>query len=403
MQCGGLLSVILTLRLTIASPLMPYSMIFLSPRELTSRLHPSDDLQDVLSDVSLTLNHTHGVALIMKDAIHWPSTTYLAEIAFFGHSATGDTVRTYAESLLKYLNYLDQRGIELVDSSEFVLQSYRNSLSTVTLRDKSLSTRTINLNVSTARRFLAWGAGNGQFSSPLGIALCQKNYTSQHVGQRNLPRPSLSTFKAIRNVEKRIPRVLSVQEVKALFTSCGKPFSLMFKWAVITGVRRFELCNLQVAELPSRSDVPSRGLREMKITRKGGKTSTVYAPEALIDETWWYIVSERALPRDGNGHVFIGQRGRKVGRNYFSEKFKKHCAAISPHATLHHLRHTFAVLTLMLLQRRAAQGDPINPLKTLQVLMGHASIASTEIYLRAIDIHSEAVEETLNFLYGENF
>jgi integrase len=69
-------------------------------------------------------------------------------------------------------------------------------------------------------------------------------------------------------------------------------------------------------------------------------------------------------------------------------------------ATLHHLRHTFAIQVLGHLQKYELEGEPINAIKTLQVLMGHSSIETTEIYLEAMDVTSDAVAQTLGFLYG---
>ncbi|KHA76964.1 hypothetical protein NC77_18625 [Janthinobacterium lividum] len=52
------------------------------------------------------------------------------------------------------------------------------------------------------------------------------------------------------------------------------------------------------------------------------------------------------------------------------------------------------------LQKYENEGDPINALKSLQILMGHASLETTEIYLDAMEVTSDAVAETLGYLYG---
>jgi len=58
---------------------------------------------------------------------------------------------------------------------------------------------------------------------------------------------------------------------------------------------------------------------------------------------------------------------------------------------------------LVHLQRRAtmAPESSINPLKVVQVLLGHASIATTAIYLRCIELHERELSESLAYLYGE--
>jgi site-specific recombinase XerD len=70
--------------------------------------------------------------------------------------------------------------------------------------------------------------------------------------------------------------------------------------------------------------------------------------------------------------------------------------------SLHWLRHTFAMTMLVRLQRQAAtSGVDLNPLKVVQVLLGHASIATTAIYLRCVEVHERELAESLAYLYGE--
>ena len=78
-----------------------------------------------------------------------------------------------------------------------------------------------------------------------------------------------------------------------------------------------------------------------------------------------------------------------------------------PAVTPHDLRHTFAVVMLRSLQRRAAQLEQRrnrtgfgtisehivhNPLLTLQRLLGHASPSTTMIYLRYVDESDELIQ-----------
>ena len=58
---------------------------------------------------------------------------------------------------------------------------------------------------------------------------------------------------------------------------------------------------------------------------------------------------------------------------------------------------------LVRLQRRMAMApdSDLNPLKVVQVLLGHASIATTAIYLRCVELHERELSESLAYLYGE--
>jgi len=142
-------------------------------------------------------------------------------------------------------------------------------------------------------------------------------------------------------------------------------------------------------------------MAEFRINGKGGRTRTIYTPPQLVEETHWYILANRPNATLGfENSVFLNARGRSVSKKSLSEMFRKSAKAIGSDATLHHLRHTFAVTTLRHLQQSANQGNDVNPLKTVQVLLGHSSLESTEIYLRALELQRPEIEESLSFLYG---
>ncbi|MFX5937628.1 tyrosine-type recombinase/integrase, partial [Acinetobacter baumannii] len=54
-------------------------------------------------------------------------------------------------------------------------------------------------------------------------------------------------------------------------------------------------------------------------------------------------------------------------------------------ATFHALRHTFAAAMQRVLQREARANPELNPLLALQVLLGHADLATTAVYLRVVE------------------
>jgi site-specific recombinase XerD len=55
---------------------------------------------------------------------------------------------------------------------------------------------------------------------------------------------------------------------------------------------------------------------------------------------------------------------------------------------------------LVHLQAQAAIKPEINPLKVLQVLLGHGSIQTTAIYLRCVELHAAEVAACLDYLHG---
>jgi len=56
---------------------------------------------------------------------------------------------------------------------------------------------------------------------------------------------------------------------------------------------------------------------------------------------------------------------------------------------------------LVQLQRQAMRRPDLNPLKIVQVLLGHSSIQSTAIYLRCVELHGRDLADSIDYLYGE--
>lgn len=320
----------------------------------------------------------------------WAPTMFLARCSMVGRGITGDTQRTYGESLVSWLGYITGRGLTLGSVDEETLQMYRATLAHAKSDGRhQTSTATANLRVTVAVRFHSWCQNNG-FPSPLGSYLMARDKSDRSLAPR---------------VIARHPRLLSAEEISRIFQLARQPYKLAFRWALTTGLRRFEVAGLLRSSLPRPETIAlsEDGLVKLTIRRKGGKELPVYAPTALIEQTHWYVLTERPTPRLGyEGYVFIGRNGCPPSLHKFSEEFRRCADLIGSDATLHHLRHTYAVNVLRFLELASEKnsGDAKNCLKTLQVLMGHAHSETTEIYLAAMEVTSPAVISALDYLYG---
>lgn len=332
---------------------------------------------------------------------------FLAETALKSRSATGDTVRTYAEALIPWLLFLRHRKTGLGQATEEHLGLYKNHLVNGRHGDRSLqyASSTANHRVVVAAQFHAWGARRGVMRSALGTFLLERS------AGRASGAPSWATGVRVRSsnpiaprVDKRLPKVLSIEEISRLFTVAPSHYRLLFQWCVTTGTRRLEACSLRIKDLPTSNQIAMQGggLVPIELLRKGSRLLTIQAPAKLVEATQWYILTERPQPADEHARdvVFLTRRGNPVSRNALTRAFRRCADEIESEATLHHLRHTFAVQILNALENYQGKGGPMNSIKTLQVLLGHANIATTEIYLRAVEANSDAVLDALDFLYG---
>ncbi|MFK0377456.1 tyrosine-type recombinase/integrase [Pandoraea sp. NPDC090278] len=315
---------------------------------------------------------------------------YLARCAVESRGVTDDTIRTYGESLLSWIEFLTRNGIEIDDANEEILQRFRSEQCGFGVPSKSaLSTATANLRVAVVIQFYRW-CGKNRHESLLATYLSDQTNRSRSLTPR---------------VIRRHPKILSEEEIFALFRLVRPAYKLAFRWALVTGMRRFELASLKCSAMPKPEVLAfqSDGLAKISLTRKGGRELTVYAPVSLVEETNWHVLTERVRPRPGfEDHIFVGRYGFPLSRRALSAEYRRCADLIGSESTLHHLRHTYAVSVLRYLHGANLRnnGEPSNPLKTLQVLMGHSSSETTELYLRAMEVTSPDVVDALLHLYG---
>jgi integrase len=191
------------------------------------------------------------------------------------------------------------------------------------------------------------------------------------------------------------------------------PYRLIAEWALTTGMRRKELCGLHVSQVPETAhidaeDHPLMGVA-LKIT-KGDSPRTTYPPIQLLDRTHRYINEEREpLVRrlrkkrpdyQAPAELFLARSGRAFSKTQLTRVFSSAFRAAGVEGSGHWLRHTFAMTMLVRLQQRCRETPDINPLKIVQLLLGHSSIQSTSIYLRCVEMNAPELSESIAWLYG---
>lgn len=204
------------------------------------------------------------------------------------------------------------------------------------------------------------------------------NFRSTHLrmAQENLP--SLESAK----LAKRLPKALTEGEMSALLESpdlsksSGLRDRAMLELLYGGGLRVTEL-----AELKMEHYMPEESL--LRIFGKGGKTRIIPIPAASHDWLRKYIDEARpAFSARATSAIFLNRLGGPLSRSGIFRIIRAHAAAAGVQKVIgpHTLRHTYAVH----LVRAGAD------LRSVQELLGHASIATTEIYTH---LDMEAVKE----------
>lgn len=174
---------------------------------------------------------------------------------------------------------------------------------------------------------------------------------------------------------KRLPRALSVEETLGLLDQTpdtgddrlNRRDQAMFELFYSSGLRLAELASLNLDVLEGmlvEGEVRVLGKRsKVRLVPVGSK-----AREALA--AWAAVRQQLAAPEEQA--LFVSQRGRRLSLRMIQERLRLRAlqAGITTRVHPHMLRHSFASHVLQ------SSGD----LRAVQEMLGHASIASTQVY-----------------------
>ncbi|MBD3630309.1 site-specific tyrosine recombinase/integron integrase [Cyclobacterium sp.] len=181
-----------------------------------------------------------------------------------------------------------------------------------------------------------------------------------HLGKGKLVLNAISRPKK----EKKLPKVLSKEEVKALLKKAGmenEKHYLILMLLYGGGLRIGELIRLKKEDLE-----PDRKMIRVK-QGKGKKDRYTLLPSNILERLQRYI----RRPDEG-GYVFEGQFGGMYSSGSIQQFIRKYAGAagIGKRVTPHMLRHSFATHLL----------EAGTDLRYIQQLLGHNSSKTTEIY-----------------------
>ena len=174
---------------------------------------------------------------------------------------------------------------------------------------------------------------------------------------------------------QELPRVLAPEEISRLLDRipASTPLELrdraLFEIAYASGLRAEELVSLELTSVDFDAE-------ELRVEGKGRKTRFVPAGEPALRALARYLERARgALAQEpGEPALFLSKSGRRLSTSDIRRRLRvwaRHASVqggVHPHA----LRHSFATHLL--------EGGA--DLRSIQELLGHASVSTTQIYTR---------------------
>jgi len=179
---------------------------------------------------------------------------------------------------------------------------------------------------------------------------------------------------------KELPNVLSMQEISRLInTPDNIKHKAMLYLIYSAGLRSGELLKLRIRDIQT-----DQGYIFIKGAKGKKDRRTVLSEKLLILLRKYYKQYRPAY------WLFEGQDGGQYTSRSLQQVFRKAAekSNINPWATLHTLRHSFATHCLQ---------NGMN-LRQVQVMLGHSSPKTTEIYTHVLEISNKVLKSPLDFM-----
>jgi integrase/recombinase XerC len=253
-----------------------------------------------------------------------------------------NTINSYQRDLNKFSKFLEASGINNFGN----LTEEMCSAWIADLFQHNVSARSIQRHISSAKGFF--------------------NYLKKSGLVINSPFELINSPKS----PSHLPNVLSPEEVSQLLNFKPKNTQEKRDLAIIeliysSGLRVSETINVNLGDFEDNKNF-------LRILGKGSKTRLVpvgrYAQNSIND---WMIEREKLATKDDS--LFVNLRGKRITTRSVQERLKNIAIMQGlPPVNPHMLRHSFATHLL------ESSGD----LRSIQELLGHSSLSTTQIYTR---------------------
>jgi integrase/recombinase XerD len=271
---------------------------------------------------------------------------------------SANTIEAYSRDLGEFRRYMATQEVQ-----ELSAAGSRHLVGFLaTLRDRGLSARSQARVLTTLRRFYRFLER-----------------------EEALPGASPTTHLLLPKLGRRLPQVPSRRQVDAVLdrpdatTPLGARDQAMLELLYATGLRVSELVRLEVKQLHLEAGF-------VRVRGKGGRERVVPLGSSAKDKLRQYLATARPQLLKGrtNSYVFLTRAAKPLSRQTFWRLLKNYAlqspegGKLYPHA----MRHAFATHLL----------DGGADLRAVQAMLGHADIATTQIYThltseRLRDVH----------------
>ena len=194
--------------------------------------------------------------------------------------------------------------------------------------------------------------------------------------------------------ERKLPKTLPIKDVTKILNCLNIDYTLLSFFAKKTYLRDAALLDLLISTGIRIGEAATITLNDIMITEhtilihgKGRKQRLIYISSPITWDRLKALIKERKNAE--NNYLFVNRYGNPLSIHGIEDIYKKYIkkAQINSKSTPHYLRHTFATNLL-------ANGAD---LRSVQEILGHASVATTQIYTEVTTARKKQVLKKFNY------
>ena len=272
--------------------------------------------------------------------------------------ASANTVSSYMRDLKQFASYIAERQLELTEVTQERISTY-----------------------------LAYLSGQGKSPATVSRSLASIKGFYHHLLDQGVVEENPAIHVAAVKAEKKLPQVLTGKEVERLLAQpkCtdmkGYRDKAMLELLYATGIRVTELISLNITDV----NLAGSFIR----CESKGKERIIPLYPAAVDALAVYMqnIRSKMIADIDEQALFVNMNGDRMSRQGFWKIVKSYQekAHIDKDITPHTLRHSFAA---HLLENGA-------DLHSIQEMMGHSDISSTQVY-------AQLVKQQLKSVYNKS-
>ena len=283
---------------------------------------------------------------------------YISTIATVGKRKSKHTLTNYESDLVEFEEFVRGLDLKLMEVKKRDIERFQ-----VNLNNKGRATSTIARKLTSIRMFYRFFA--------------DARYIKEDPSERII----------IPEIEERNPVYMTLEEATRVINATrtqNEPYRsrdrLLMVLALTTGLRVEEIANIKLKDIKGSI---------LNVIGKGNKEREVMLNKDVLKAMRDYY----RIRKNTTDYLFVSIRGTNMSKRtiqYTADKYIELAGLDLSIYSIHKIRHTFATLAYK-------NGVPI---RTLQEILGHSSVETTEIYTHVDSEDKQVAADTMAGIFG---